>query len=149
MSNIANVVFTFLKDKEQTATEPFYGADVLPSLQDPVKKFRTVRVDNVTDSKPAKLASGNIRRLGAKLAIEILVKPSSDKLEHLLEARAQATAIADQIFELLEDSFMNGEKLDAPSIVCDYKVDSVRDFWGNIQTKKYALTYLFLTFNNR
>lgn len=144
MKPIANTVFDFLKEKEQTASEPFFGAEVLPSLQHPVSKLRTVRVDNVSDSNPLPIASGEICRFNARLAIEILVKPASEKLEHLLEARAAATEIVEQISKLIFEN----QKLGASDCsICDVNIQNVRDFWGNIQTKKYALSYIFLVIN--
>lgn len=149
MKDIAVTLYEFLREKEPLAADTdFYGAEVLPSMNHPVGKggkYSAVRVDNVNECIPSPKGNGEIQLFNAKLAVEIIVFPSSEKLEHLLEARNKATSIARTICGLfIEDNQLGS--LDGA--ICDHEVEKLRNFSGNIQTKKCALSYIFLSVNN-
>lgn len=148
MKNIANTVFDFIVAQEAAAAAggQLFGCEILPSLQHPVKGAKTIRVDNVDSSVPMPVGSGEIRRFNAAVAVEILVRPTGSALENLLEARDTATAIVDELVTAMYEDRRLGS---TDGAVCDFVIAGVRDFWGNIQTKKYALSYIFLTINKR
>lgn len=147
MKSLANAAYEFIVEKEAAASEPFFGSEILPSLYHEIsvkgdRKF--VRVGDVQTSQPMPIGSGATREFNAFLTIQIIVRPVSLKhLEHLLEAREDATAIALELSKLIDDSHNLGNR------VCDVQVARKEDTWSNVGTIRHAVSFLLLKFNSR
>lgn len=141
---LANAVYEFLKSEieQASANSPLEGIELKESLYGDVKAVRTIRIGDA-QSEPKIIGDGSIREFEGFLTVQVLVMPEKATQEAAIDAANIAHEAAIEVCRLIaNDETLNGN-------VCDCAVDKKLDGWGNIAARRYAVSYLLLSFHPR